>query len=129
MRINPAAYPILSIRQPWADLIVYGEKDIENRTWKTNFRGRFYIHASLAVPSWHSLNCINDRYDIKATKHRDDFQYGGIIGVADIVDCVKEHKSKWFDDHHYAFVLKNATPVKFYPLKGKLGFFRVKDNE
>lgn len=36
----------LSIRQPWAWLIVAGYKDIENRSWPTNFRGRVYIHAS-----------------------------------------------------------------------------------
>ena len=36
----------LSIKQPWASLIAHGIKDIENRTWKTNFRGRIYIHAS-----------------------------------------------------------------------------------
>jgi len=36
----------LSIRQPWAWLLVEGFKDIENRTWKTNYRGSFLIHAS-----------------------------------------------------------------------------------
>ncbi|MEI3544750.1 MAG: ASCH domain-containing protein [Alphaproteobacteria bacterium] len=37
--------PILSIRQPWAWLIVNGYKDIENRTWPTHFRGKVLIHA------------------------------------------------------------------------------------
>jgi hypothetical protein len=36
----------ITIKQPWAFLIVEGVKDIENRTWKTNFRGRVLIHAS-----------------------------------------------------------------------------------
>ena len=35
----------LSIRQPWAWLVVNGYKDIENRTWSTEFRGRVYVHA------------------------------------------------------------------------------------
>ncbi|HTV55212.1 MAG TPA: ASCH domain-containing protein, partial [Terriglobia bacterium] len=39
----------LSIRQPWAWLIVNGFKPIENRSWNTNFRGRILIHASLKV--------------------------------------------------------------------------------
>ncbi len=38
-------FPILSIRQPWAWLIVNGYKDIENRTWSTRFRGKVLIHA------------------------------------------------------------------------------------
>ena len=35
----------LSVKQPWASLICSGIKDIENRTWKTKFRGRVLIHA------------------------------------------------------------------------------------
>lgn len=33
----------ITIRQPWASLIVHGIKDIENRSWQTNFRGRVLI--------------------------------------------------------------------------------------
>ncbi len=39
----------LSVRQPWAWLIAQGYKDIENRNWWTKFRGRFLIHASMAM--------------------------------------------------------------------------------
>ena len=35
----------LSIRQPWAWLVVHGYKDVENRSWSTGFRGRVLIHA------------------------------------------------------------------------------------
>jgi hypothetical protein len=36
----------LSIRQPWASLILLAGKNIENRTWPTNTRGRILIHAA-----------------------------------------------------------------------------------
>ncbi len=36
----------LSVRQPWASLIIRGTKDVENRTWDTDYRGRLAIHAS-----------------------------------------------------------------------------------
>ena len=39
---------ILFVRQPWASLLVSGLKDIENRTWAPNFKGRIMIYASLA---------------------------------------------------------------------------------
>ena len=39
----------LSIRQPWAWLIVNGHKDIENRSWRTKYRGPFLVHAGLKV--------------------------------------------------------------------------------
>jgi len=41
----------LSIRQPWAWLIVNGWKDIENREWSTRFRGRLLIHAGKQIES------------------------------------------------------------------------------
>ena len=40
---------ILSIRQPWAALIVHGFKETENRTWSTSYRGPVLIHAALKV--------------------------------------------------------------------------------
>ena len=36
----------LSIKQPYAELILQGKKKIELRKWNTNFRGEFLIHAS-----------------------------------------------------------------------------------
>lgn len=39
---------VLSIRQPWAWLIVNGHKDVENRTWDSYYRGPLLIHASSA---------------------------------------------------------------------------------
>lgn len=36
----------LTVKQPWAGLIIAGGKDIENRTWRTSYRGRVLIHAA-----------------------------------------------------------------------------------
>ena len=39
---------VLSIKEPWASLIMNGTKRIETRSWKTKYRGEIYIHASLS---------------------------------------------------------------------------------
>jgi hypothetical protein len=39
----------LSVIMPWPWLILYGGKDIENRSWETRYRGRILIHASKNV--------------------------------------------------------------------------------
>ena len=36
----------LSLKQPWAELVIQGKKSIELRKWKTSFKGEFYVHAS-----------------------------------------------------------------------------------
>jgi activating signal cointegrator 1 len=36
----------LTLYEPWATLVARGEKRIETRSWKTNYRGPLAIHAS-----------------------------------------------------------------------------------
>jgi len=40
---------VLSIKEPFATLIKDGVKIYETRSWKTNYRGELYIHASLGL--------------------------------------------------------------------------------
>ena len=108
---------IISIRQPWASLIVNGIKDIENRSWSTNYRGRVLIHASQTEDKISSVE-LKQRYGVNAPTYRPT---GGVIGVADIVDCVEEHDSKWFDGEDYGFVLKNPRSLRFVRWPGQLG--------
>jgi hypothetical protein len=39
----------LSVRQPWASMIVWGLKTIEVRSWSTEYRGELFIHASKRI--------------------------------------------------------------------------------
>ena len=40
---------VLTIKQPWATLIMQGDKRFEFRSWKTKYRGELYIHTSSKV--------------------------------------------------------------------------------
>lgn len=124
----------LSIRQPWAWLIVHGYKDVENRTWATAFRGCIYVHAGLhqdygayegdPVYRW-LCQWIRERItpDAKWDWEQSRLTLGAIIGEVDIVDCVTESGSPWFDGP-YGFVLANPVAYdKPIPCKGKLGLF------
>jgi len=89
----------LSIKQPWASLIAHGIKDIENKTWKTNFRGRVYIHASagkVKFDNWYDSPLPNNQLlSLPDNWNACEFLYGAIIGEVDIVDCVINHDSLW----------------------------------
>lgn len=125
----------LSIRQPWAWLIVNGFKDIENRDWPTKLRGRVLVHAAKGMTHseytearafvydlvrWHNLSLAA----IERFPKFHDMQRGGIVGAVDIVDCVSRSDSRWFFGRH-GFVLANAEVLPFRPYKGALGFFEV----
>lgn len=121
----------LSIRQPWSWAILFAGKDIENRSWWTRFRGRVLIHASKGMTKGEFEDFIQTAHAISTTDSFpagltipafDDLPRGGIVGEAEIVDCVTRSDSPWFFGP-YGFVLRNARPLPFRPCKGKLGFF------
>jgi hypothetical protein len=116
----------LSIKQPFAELIVQGRKKIELRTWRTKFRGEFLVHAS-KVPD-------------KGAMEKFGFEKlptGCIVGKANLID-VKEYKNekecmKDKDLHlahngwgNFGFILKDVERVKEIPCKGNLNFWEFK---
>ena len=119
----------LSIRQPWAWLIVNGHKDIENRCWPTRFRGFVLVHASKGMTKDEYLEA-----DIMAAENGvtippfEELERGGIVGKVTITDCVSKSDSPWYMGQ-YGFVLEAAEPLPFQPYKGALGFFEVKGGE
>jgi hypothetical protein len=121
----------LSIMQPWAWLIVNRHKAIENRDWPTRFRGPVAIHAGKKVDLPAAMEVTNGIHpvtgEISAIEAPDRWQTGGIVGVADIVDCVTSAVSPWFVGR-YGFVLANQRPVDFIPVRGELGFFDWRKN-
>lgn len=129
-RVSETSMKALSIRQPWAWLIANGHKDIENRTWPTQFRGRVLIHASkgMTKAEYEDADDFLDYIESDlALPSREQFERGGIIGVATIVDCVPtaQRKSKWHMEGQFGFLIANAKPLPFVECKGALGFFDV----
>ena len=118
----------LSIRQPWASLIADGYKNIENRSWATNFRGRIYIHAGKRFDD-NALFWLMDKGLVpikELTPYTRELPRGGIIGEVDVVDCVTSSTSPWFVGP-YGFVLANPVRYESFILcKGRLGFFEPK---
>jgi hypothetical protein len=113
--------PALSIRQPWAWLIVNGHKDIENRTWATKHRGAILVHAPQkmdqdALEAWRDGHCWRHI----PMPPLDELHLGGVVGRADILQVVQSDPSHWFQGP-IGFVLGNAHPLSFRPCPGKRG--------
>ena len=117
--------PALSVRQPWAWLIVSGLKDVENRPRRTHYRGPLLIHAGLSLDSYTEENVawLNSKFGVRIPVKLDT---GGIVGIVDVVDCVDSHKSRWFNKGNFGWVLANPRRLIFWPCKGALGLFRPK---
>ena len=120
---------VLTIKEPWATLIIEGHKKYEFRSWKTNYRGKILIHAGMSIEN-DVLERFKD-YNLKCSK-------GAIIGEAEITDCilVDESFNKTIREldpivygrsnhvENYAWKLENI--IKYDEpiyIKGKLGLW------
>ena len=120
---------VLTVKQPWADLIVSGVKDIENRTWRTNYRGRILIHSAQSVTPREELRA----YPLPALRRAvgqscesgDEYLTSSIIGSVEITDCVMNHPSEWAEQGVWNWVLSNPqkydVPIK--NVRGKLSIW------
>jgi len=121
---------VLSMKQPVPELILQKRKTIETRTWKTDFRGEFYIHASNSF-----FNSWLEKFEFD----KQQLITGAIVGKAELVDIKKYNTIEEFKldtNKHlceipkklptYGYILENIEklehPIK---LKGKLNFFEV----
>jgi hypothetical protein len=110
----------LSIRQPWAGLIVDGIKDVENRSQRTHLRGRICVHASLRPDLGPEV--------LRLMLSRHQTQDGAVLGTVEIIDCVRNANSPWALPYMWHWLLADARPLRRpIPLTGQLGFFEVPD--
>jgi hypothetical protein len=144
----------LSVRNPLSYLICEGIKDVENRTWKTDYRGRLFIHSSgsneisfgeddLPEGVWNDpehegqiealILKIGDFYDAKGidlektVKEKDAYFKGhAIIGYVDLVDIVRDSKSKFAIPGQYHWIVKNPVLLDkpLTNVAGKLSLWR-----
>lgn len=132
--VDPQAlsWKALSVRQPWAAMIIYLNKDIENRTRHTKFRGRFLIHASQTMTRNYWLEAIHFAHHVcgvpveklKSICDFDRLQLGGFIGSVELVDSLDASASNWYMGQK-GFLLRDPRPLPFVRYSGKLGFFNV----
>lgn len=132
---------VLSIKEPFASLVFLGIKKIETRSWKTNYRGEIYIHASLTKSVIKDekrkeklLSLFPDNYN---------FKQGYIICKAYLKDCIymdeefinsiKKDETEYLCGHYdvgrYAWVLDDVKVIKEIPAKGKLGIWNFNNED
>ena len=139
---------VLSLRQPWACLVVHFGKSIENRRWNSHFRGEFLIHAAKGMTRREfdealafARSVLGDACPTEE-RLRSILRFGGIVGHARLVDVVPpcagvggrcqcsaalSFGRSWHWPEQYGFVLEDVVPLPFRPCRGHLGFFELKE--
>ncbi len=131
----------LSIRQPWAWLIVQDAKDVENRHWQTSHRGPLLIHAAkgCTFQEWClAWDWIDERMPhvrrLYPPPTYTQIARGGIVGQVDQIGCVndadmdyKPYYSAWAEPGLWHHQYANPRTIPFVPWRGALGLFDVPD--
>ena len=133
--IKGYAMKALSLTQPYAELMKQGIKTIDTRSWKTDYRGPVYIHASATVIPKTS----RENADLMRLAPGKDLDYGCIICSCELVDCIKmteeyideiriyhykEYLSGVYAPGRYAWIFKNIQILdQPIPVKGHLGLW------
>ncbi len=125
---------VLSLREPYATLIKEKKKFIETRSWKTNYRGELYIHASKTKITKEDLE--NEK--LMSLIENKNFNFGNIICKCNLVDCiymtkefVEEIKSNNYQEYicgeykegRYAWILENIETITPIKAKGSLSIW------
>lgn len=132
---------VLSIRQPWADLILLGLKKAEFRSWTTKYRGTVLLHASKRVDGTarlHFLKLLDKTWEWYVPKEIKDRvrgyltypRTGAALGMANLVEINRSeyhYEELGFTEESFAWVFEDPKPLKIeVPMKGMLGLFSIK---
>ena len=126
---------VLTIKEPWASLIINGYKKYEFRSWKTKYRGKILIHAGMSLEK-----DVAERF----REYNLEYYKGAIIGEATIIDCIlvdakfneelrKINPLVYARSNHvetYAWKLENIKKYdKPIYIKGKLGLWNYEEGD
>ncbi len=120
----------LSIRPAWAWTIIYAGKDVENRSRRCHYRGRFLVHASLELMPEdfdRALQALAAAGEDAIMPRPDEFAAGGFVGSVEIVDVAERCDSVWYRPGTFAWLLRNPRPMPFIPYTGRRNWFHVPD--
>ena len=110
-----ASLKALTVRQPWAALLLAGIKDVENRPWRTHYRGPLAIHAGARV----------DRVGIELFPDVHGPR-GVVLGTVELIDVVRDSDSPWAVGGAWHWVLSDPRPWPTpYPTVGRLGLWTL----
>jgi hypothetical protein len=130
----------LTIQQPYATLCALGEKELETRSWRTNYRGLVALHSSADFPPWcRKLLNVEPFYSaLIRDRKRVPMPLGKILAIGLLVDCHPvtedfcrnisrtEYAFGVYQTGRFAFRLENVHMLR-HPIdwKGMLGFWHV----
>lgn len=134
---------VLTVRQPYATLILQGVKQLETRRWRTDYRGPLVIHAAQVggATSTDQLLGLERRLGLMPTALAGHvYPLGALLGVVELVECLPisprliaaltpiEKALGWYRDPGFVWDLARAGRIRFaepIPCAGRQGLWTL----
>jgi len=129
----------ISFKQPYAWLIANGYLLVDDRTWRTQYRGPVLIHASKGLYEVY-YDYVKLHTEI-LLPGKDKLEYGGVVGIANLTICslprelpntISPQQRLYFNGVHekyFGFLFEQARPLALLPCRGKIGIFEIDIDE
>jgi hypothetical protein len=127
----------LTLTEPWASLMMLGEKNVETRSWRTDYRGELAIHAAKNMPMAARGFCYHAQ--VKAAFERHGFGptfllghilcIRGLVAIMPTTHCSHlSEKERCFGDYgprRWAWIFSPAIKIISppVPVKGALSLW------
>lgn len=113
----------LSVWQPWAYLLVTGTKDVENRRWRTAYRGWLWIHASQSLDEQAYAALVGEGVDLPPAAQ---LPRGALLGAVELLGCVRDSSSRWAEPGMWHWQIEGSWALpEPISMRGRQRLFRV----
>jgi len=129
----------ITLFEPWASAIAFAGKDVENRTWRTHYRGPLAIHAGAESKAEDLDRLVRGlsgkskrplRHWIRQGQRRagilgeqEEMLPSHILAIAMLTNCVERSSSPWYQRDSYGFLVTGVVPIEPIPMTGALGLW------
>lgn len=113
----------ISIRQPWAWLLLARIKTVENRTWRLPSKYvevPIFLHVGLQQDPLSPVQQYLKGYVPLR---------GGVVGIITFGEPERDYPSSWAIPGHWHWPVLDVRPVKFFPCPGRLKIFQIRTEE
>ena len=133
---------VLTLKQPWAWMVIHGTKDVENRSWVNAIleglvarREPFAVHAGRAMSTAYYMEAVwyaKGQDPAIVVPYPQELVFGAILGTVVPAKIYSPEdwdvQRRWHMKDQYGWQLEERTPLpRYVPAKGKQGFWTVDD--
>lgn len=126
MSTNPLGMMALTVRQPWASLIISGQKNVENRCWSTQYRGRLAIHAAKTIDE-DGYEIVENQLGLTIPR---SLPRGLVLGTVTLHSVVADASSPWALPGCWHWCLSDPRPFRTpFHARGQIGLWKIAEQD